>query len=245
MERPAFELLNVHRRSDGYEVLAGVDLRVEAGERVALVGAARAGKSTLVRALLDLCAIDSGSIRLEGQPHTGQSVRARLAYLPEQFQPPFYLRGRGFIDYMLALYGVRPADAPIGDVCTPLGLDGEALAQPVQSYSQSTARLLALAACLLSRRPLLVLDEPMTGLEPGARERLRAVLRAHQDGRASMLFTAATVSDAEGLAHRIAVLHGGRIVAAGSPQALVERAETSDLIGAIQRLAGERIAIAH
>ncbi len=238
MMRPAVEFVNVCRWSGAGAPLAGVDLRVEVGERVALVGANGAGKSTLIRALLDLCAIDRGAIRLHGQAHTGQAARAGLAYLPEKFQPPQYLHGRGYLEHMLALYGVRPADAPIAPVCARLGLDERLLQWSVQAYSRGATQLLGLAGCLLSARPLLVLDEPLCGLDAVARPRLRDALAAHPGGAATVLFTTADTADAEALADRIAIVHGGRILATGTPDGVARRVGAPDLASVLERLRG-------
>ena len=238
MTSPAIEFRDVHRRLGAADVLAGVDLAVAPGETVALAGANGAGKSTLIRALLDLRAIDRGSIHLEGRAHTERRVRERLAYLPERFQPPYYLRGRGFLDYMLALYGVRPADAPVDPTCGRLGLDRDALERPVQTYSKGMAQLLGLAACLLSGRPLLVLDEPMSGLDPAARVRLQDALHERRRDGATTLFTTHLMADAAALADRVAILDGGRIVAEGRTDELVQRFEAPDLETAFMKLVG-------
>jgi len=238
MTTPAIEFRSVQRNLADHAVLAGVDLAVEPGETLALVGANGAGKSTLIRALLDLRGIDAGSIRLDGRPHTERSARARVAYLPERFQPPYYLRGRGFLEYMLALYGVRPGDVSLEDVCARLGLGREALDQSVQTFSKGMAQMLGLAACLLSKRPILVLDEPMSGLDPTARVRLQEVLTEQRDGGTTVLFTTHLLQDAEALADRIAVLHGGRIVAYGTPESLTQQYRTGTLEAAFVRCIG-------
>jgi ABC-2 type transport system ATP-binding protein len=244
MSDAAIELRGVHRRMGGREVLAGVDLGVAPGETVALVGANGAGKSTLIRALLDLRAIDRGTIRLEGHHHTERRARARVAYLPERFQPPYYLAGRGFIDYMLALYGVPPAEVPVAEVCATLGLDAAALARSVQTYSKGMAQLLGLAACLLSRRPLLVLDEPMSGLDPAARLRLQEALAQRRADGATVLFSTHLMADAEALADRVAILHGGRIVADARPRELARHYGADTLETAFVHCVGEGAPVA-
>lgn len=231
----AIEFHDVHRRLGERDVLRGVELAVDPGSVVALIGVNGAGKSTLIRALLDLRGIDRGTIRLEGRDHGVRHARERLAYLPEAFQPAYYLSGRGFIDYMLALYRVRSHEAPVADVCARLGLDGEALGRSVQTYSKGMAQMLGLAVCLLARRPLLVLDEPMNGLDPTARVRLQAALRDHAGHAATILFTTHLVADAEALADRVAVLHDGRIVADAPPAELAARFGVDDLETAFVR----------
>lgn len=236
---------DVCRRLGGADILRDLSLYVEAGEIVALVGANGVGKSTLIKALLDLRAIDAGSISIEGRPHTDARARDRVAYLPERFQPAYYLRGRGFIEYMLALYGAAPDEGRIERVCSRLGLGPQALGASVQTYSKGMSQMLGLAACLLSGRPILVLDEPMSGLDPTARVRLQGVLREHREDGGTILFTTHLMADAEALADRVAVLHGGHIVADAAPTELMAQYQVSDLESAFVECVGGIEAPAH
>ena len=222
-------LSGLNHTLDGRPVLRNVDLDVSTGSIVALVGANGAGKSTLIKALLDIGGLDAGSVHIDGHPHTDRRARSRLAYLPERFQPPYYLRGREFLAYMLALYGKRAADAPIDTMCAALGLSPAALGQPVQSYSKGMSQMLGLAACLLAERPLLVLDEPMSGLDPVARMRLRDVLRERHAAGTTILFTTHLLADAEMLADRVAMLHAGEIRAVGTSAAICEQFNVASL----------------
>lgn len=216
----------------GHAILDGVDLEVPRGGCLALVGANGAGKSTLIKAMLDIGGLDAGSIRIAGSAHTHRQARSGLAYLPERFQPPYYLRGREFLHYMLALYGLRPGDAPLDAMAGALGLPASALERPVQTYSKGMAQMLGLAACLLSERPLLVLDEPMSGLDPVARLRLRDVLHERHAAGGTILFTTHLLADAEMLADRIAILHAGRIAALGTRDELCRRFGVASLVDA-------------
>src|SRR6185295_20294310 len=93
------------KRYGSVAALCGVDLEVAAGEGFALVGANGAGKTTLIRCLLDLAACDAGTIELFDSAASNPAARRRLAYLPERFNPPHYLRGAEFLRAMLALGG--------------------------------------------------------------------------------------------------------------------------------------------
>lgn len=225
-------LINLHgvgHQLGGRSVLSKIYLQVDAGECLALVGANGAGKSTLIKAMLDIGGLDAGRIHIDGIPHTDRRARTQVAYLPERFQPPYYLLGREFLAYMLALYGKRAADAPIDTMCAALGLSPAALGQPVQSYSKGMSQMLGLAACLLAERPLLVLDEPMSGLDPVARMRLRDVLRERHAAGTTILFTTHLLADAEMLADRVAMLHAGEIRAVGTSAAICEQFNVASL----------------
>lgn len=210
-------------------VLTGVDLELRPGESLALVGRNGAGKSSLIKGMLDLTAVDAGSITIDGVASGDRHARGRLAYLPERFQPPWYLRGREFIDCMLALYRVLPDAAETERTCARLGLAAADLDRPARTYSKGMAQMLGLAACLLSGRDLLVLDEPMSGLDPTARVRVQQTLLDRHAAGASVFFTTHLLADAERMADRVAILHGGRIAALGTPVELCDRFHADDL----------------
>jgi len=141
--------------------LDGVDLDVARGEAFGLAGLNGAGKTTLIKCLLDFCSVDSGRIRILGVDHRQPRARAPLAFLPERFIPPYYLRGRDFLRYMLTLHGVpyRPAQAEA--MLAALDLDLSALVKPVRAFSKGMTQKLGLAACLLTTT--------REGIDPGHR----------------------------------------------------------------------------
>jgi ABC-2 type transport system ATP-binding protein len=238
MSAPILQFQNVHRRVGGLHLLAGVDFRVDPGQTVALVGVNGAGKSTLIKLLLDLQAIDAGAIEIDGVAHTDRHAREALAYLPERFQSPYFLRGTQYLDYMARLYRTpRPREEMVAQA-GQLGLTAAELERPAQTYSKGMAQMLGLAACLLSGRRLLVLDEPMSGLDPTARVRLQRALRDARAVGRTIFFTTHLMQDAEALADRVLVLHEGRIVADESPADLAAR-QDGDLESAFVHLVGE------
>lgn len=239
MNGSALSITGLRHNAGGRVILDGVDLQLDAGETVALVGANGAGKSTLIRTILDLRAADGGTITLAGRSNTDRRARAAVAYLPERFQPPAYLSGNEFIEYMLALYGVAPASQGAREAAAALGLGVETLTRPVATYSRGMGQLLGLTACIASGRPLLIFDEPMDGLDPAARVRLRQALNVRRAEGAGILFSTHLLSDAAEFADRVAILHDGRIAAAGSVAELCERFGADDLEAAYLHCTGE------
>jgi ABC-2 type transport system ATP-binding protein len=217
------QVQGVSKHYAGQAALLEVDLAITAGASVGLVGLNGAGKTTLLKSLLDFCAIDQGSIRLFGLPHDDPAARARLAFLPEQFAPPYYLTGEDFLRYLAALHGHGYVRAQALDLCAQLDLAPASLRQPVRHYSKGMRQKLGLAACLLGGKELLLLDEPMSGLDPRARALSKACLRRHHEAGHSLFFSSHSLGDIEELCDQLAVLHRGKLVFFGTPQAFCEK----------------------
>ena len=198
-------------------MLQGVDLELQAGECFGLVGVNGAGKTSLIKCMLDFCALDGGSIDIYGQPHSRPASRLPLGYLPERFTPPYYLTGADFIRYLLTLQGLAYDPDAVGAMLAALDLDPAALKRTVRSYSKGMTQKLGLAACLLARKPLYVLDEPMSGLDPKARALLKQQLRQLHQAGSTVFLTSHMLADVDELCDRMAILHEGRVRFAGSP----------------------------
>jgi len=217
MTHPALRIQQVTKRYGAASVLRGVDLELRAGECFGLVGVNGAGKTSLIKCLLDFCALDGGSIEIFGQPHHQPSSRAPLGFLPERFTPPYYLTGADFIRYLLSLQGWAYDAHAVDAMLAALDLDPAALKREVRSYSKGMTQKLGLAACLLARKPLYVLDEPMTGLDPKARALLKDQLRSLHRAGSTVFLTSHALADVDELCDRMAILHDGAIRFSGTP----------------------------
>ncbi len=227
--RIALRLDAVTKGWSGRPVLRGIDLEVAAGEYFGLVGVNGAGKTTLIRLLLDFARPDAGGIRIFGREQTDHRARARLCYLPERFTPPHFMTGREFLRYMASLHGLTFDRAAVADMFRRLDLDPEVFRRPVRAFSKGMAQKLGLAACLLSGRDLLVLDEPMSGLDPRARALLKEDLLNRRGQGQTLFFTTHLLHDVEALCTRLAILHQGRICFVGTPDECKAGYGTDDL----------------
>jgi ABC-2 type transport system ATP-binding protein len=219
----AFRAAGLVKRFGAHTALDGVSMEVAPGAALGLVGANGAGKTTFIKCALDLCAADAGRVEIFGRDSRQASARARLAYLPERFVPPYYLLGREFLAMTLELAGASFARANANALAAELELDPEALDRPVRQLSKGMTQKLGLAACFLLPRDLYLLDEPMSGLDPAGRVAVKAVLARMHRGGGALLFTSHVLSDVEELCSAITVLERGSVRFRGAPAELCRR----------------------
>lgn len=197
-------------------VLNDIDLEVSKGHFYGVVGLNGCGKSTMIKAILDLVSIDTGSISLFGKPHRSVVAREQVAYLPDRFSPPAHLRCKDFIQYMMELHSCRQSNEAIHEMFEALELDREIMKFSVGRLSKGMTQKLGLASCLLSRKSLLILDEPMSGLDPKARVLFKKQLfRLKQQG-VTLFFSSHVLADVDELADEMAVLHTSRMLFQGT-----------------------------
>jgi ABC-2 type transport system ATP-binding protein len=226
---PALRFTQLTKRYGNHSALVDFSLAVRQGEFFGLVGVNGAGKTTLLKCLLDFCSFDSGTVEIFGVSHRQTKSRARLAFLPERFNPPYYLTGRDFLQYMARLHGAAYAESAVHRVFAGLDLDIAALDKPARSYSKGMTQKLGLAACLLSGKDLQILDEPASGLDPKARALFKRELAGLRNTRRTVFFSSHALSEVEQLCDRLAVVHEGRLRFAGSPAELRQAYDAHDL----------------
>ncbi|NKY16238.1 ABC transporter ATP-binding protein [Streptomyces somaliensis DSM 40738] len=205
----------------------GIDLDVLGGEVFGLLGPNGAGKSTLVRQLTGLMRPDSGGVEVLGHDlvrHPDRAARL-IGYLGQESTALDELTVALAAETTGRLRGLtaRAARAERDAVLDELGL-GELAGRPLKRLSGGQRRLACFAAVLVGERPLLVLDEPTTGMDPTARRAVwAAVDRRRAEHGATVLLVTHNVIEAETVLDRVAVLHRGRVVACDTPAALKER----------------------
>jgi ABC-2 type transport system ATP-binding protein len=208
----------------GPRAVDGIDLRVEPGEVYGFLGPNGAGKSTTVHMLTTLLPPTAGSARVAGHDvvKEGAEVRAAIgAALQEAALDPF-LTGREHMKLQTALHGMRGAEARerSDQLLARVGLT-QAADRRVGGYSGGMKRRLDLALALVHRPRILFLDEPTTGLDPQSRSALwDEVGRLAADRGVTVFLTTQYLEEADVLADRVGIIHKGRLVAEGTPEAL-------------------------
>ena len=211
------------RRYGRFLAVDGLDLEVQPGEILGFLGPNGAGKTTTLRCCAGLLRPDRGEILVAGASlgHRPRAARAAMGFVPDR--PFLYerLSAREMLDLIGALYDVPPATARLraGELIERLDLAGAA-DDLIESYSQGMRQKVAVAAAVLHDPPLLMLDEPLIGLDPRAARVLKDLLRERADAGHGVLVSTHLLDVAERLCDRVTILHHGRRLAEGSLAAL-------------------------
>lgn len=217
LAEPALQVRGLRKSFGQVEVLRGVDFDVAPGEIFALLGSNGAGKTTVIRILSTLLDPDAGTLSVEGRDVLAEPARVREAIsLTGQFAAvDDVLTGRENLALVAKLRHVaRPEQ--IADALLARFSLTDASSRRVGTYSGGMRRRLDIAMSLIGDPPVIFLDEPTTGLDPQARLEVWAAVRELAASGTTVLLTTQYLDEAEHLAHRIAILHGGRIIADGT-----------------------------
>ena len=216
---PAVEAHDVVKRCGETTALRGVDLEVEAGTVLGLLGPNGAGKTTMVRVLATLLPPDGGRASVLGHDvvHEAQRVRELIALTGQSAAVDEILTGRENLRMFGRLFRLsrHEADRRAAELLERFGL-ADAADRAAKTYSGGMRRRLDLASSLLTRPPVLFLDEPTTGLDPRSRNQIWEVARELVRAGTTLLLTTQYLEEADQLADRIVVIDHGRVIAQGT-----------------------------
>ncbi len=193
--------------------VSGVSFQVPQGSVFALLGHNGAGKTTTINCILDLIHPDQGEVRIFDRDHRDSKARSGLGYLPER--PYFFehLTGRELLAFYADLLGI-PARAQKEEINRALQRTGMAASagRRLKKYSKGMLQRIGLAQALLGDPQLLILDEPMSGLDPVGRREVRDLLRALKAQGKTIVLSSHIVPDVEMLADSVGILNEGQMV---------------------------------
>jgi ABC-2 type transport system ATP-binding protein len=196
--------------------LAEVDLRIEAGEVLGLLGPNRAGKTTLLKVLLSLCRPTQGRVTRFGRPVSDRRSLARIGYVHENQAFPRYLTAAGLLRYYgaLALVPYDEVQRRVPQLLECVGL-GDRANEPIARFSKGMVQRLGMAQALINDPDLLVLDEPTEGLDVTGRMLVRDLILDRRRRGRTVLLVSHLLTEVEAVCDRIAILVAGRLVSSG------------------------------
>jgi ABC-2 type transport system ATP-binding protein len=231
--RQAVAVTNLRKRFGDVEAVRGITFHVNPGEIYGLLGPNGAGKSTTINILCGLVAPDGGSARLNGIDVVQRPLEARrtLGVVPQEVAVYRELSARDNLAFFGRLYGLRGAElrARIDEILERVSLADRAR-EPVERYSGGMLRRLNIAAGLLHRPRVVLLDEPTVGLDPQTRLNILDLVRAIAGDAAAVVYTTHYLDEAERLCDRIAIIDHGAILAEGTLAELRQAAGEREIV---------------
>ena len=205
-----------HLRLRRCRVLDGLSLSVRRGEIFGLLGQNGAGKTTVIKIILGLIFADSGSVRILGRKNTMAAVRQRIGFLPENPYFYEYLTAREFLDYCGRLFGYSAEERRqrIEEILARVRMSDRADIQ-LRKFSKGMVQRIGLAQALINDPDFVILDEPMSGLDPIGRREFRDIILSLRERGKTVFFSSHILADAEALCDRIAIVREGVVGAEG------------------------------
>jgi len=210
--------LNLKKRKS----LEGLNMQVEAGEIFGFIGPNGAGKTTAIKLLMRLIFPTAGTARILGKPIRDIDLHRDVGYLPEQPYFYDYLTAAELLDYFARIHDLPAAERRqrVAAMLKKVGLETAGKIQ-LRKYSKGMLQRAGVAQAILHDPKVVILDEPMSGLDPiGRREVRDIILELKQEGR-TVMFSTHILSDAEMLCDRVGVIVGGKLRGIGAPEQLL------------------------
>lgn len=256
MQQPAIQVRNLRKnfqRRSGFRkkselwAVDDVSFSVAQGETYGLLGPNGSGKSSLIRILSTLLIADSGYVEMLGFTLPEQADEVRRIIGRVSVDAAFYkkLSARENLLYTALLYGqnAREAEGRVMQILKQLGMENAKFSTPLEEMSRGMQQKISIARALMINPPLLLLDEPTTGLDPKSRRDVQSFLEDLQAREGTtILLTTHDMAEAERLCARIGFLAHGKLVAEGTATQLMRQAGAATLDDAFIRLTGEELA---
>jgi len=206
------------------EVLKGLSFDVRRAEIFGFLGPNGAGKTTTIKAITELIYPDSGTIAVCGLPHTTLEAKRKIGFMTESPYVYSHLTGREFLRFCAELLGVARSQQEdrISRVLNDVGMAGSG-DRKMGAYSKGMLQRVAFGQALLGDPELLILDEPMSGLDPIGRRDVRDMILRQAAAGVTIFFSSHIIPDVEALCDRVAIVVDGRVRAVGTVRDLVSR----------------------
>jgi ABC-2 type transport system ATP-binding protein len=206
------------------EVLKGLSLEVEKGEIFGFLGPNGAGKTTTIKAVTGLVVLDRGEISIGGQPHDSMQAKRSIGFMAESPYLYNYLTGREYLRFSAELLEVENAevDDRVESILAQVSMTGRA-DRKMRTFSKGMLQRIALGQALLGEPELLILDEPMSGLDPIGRRDVRDIILAEKERGMTVFFSSHIIPDVETVCDRVATVIDGTVRGVGAVRDLIAR----------------------
>ncbi|MBW2594102.1 MAG: ABC transporter ATP-binding protein [Deltaproteobacteria bacterium] len=223
-------MINLDSVTKKFGTLTAVDnvsYTIKKGESFALLGPNGAGKTTIVRMLLDFIKPSSGGITINGLPVSDPASRRHIGYVAEQHRIPPYLSGLEYLSRHASLIGLsgETAGNEVDRVLDMVSMKGQERKKSAE-YSRGMKQRMGLGAALLDRPELLILDEPVTGLDPIGIRDVRKIIEALRDKKMTVVLNSHLLSEVEKTCDTAAIMYKGKILIKDTINAIVKDNET-------------------
>jgi ABC-2 type transport system ATP-binding protein len=212
------EVSKLYKEFNGKNVLADVSLFLGTGQTLGLVGKNGAGKSTLIKIILGFLSPTSGTVRVFGREISANS--GLVGYLPEHASYHLVFSGKEYLTLLSKMSGVMDVDKRVLEVLVLVGMTNDA-GRRMSRYSKGMLQRIGLAQAILLDPALLILDEPLTGLDPSGQKDLRDIILELQKRNKSILLCSHLLNEVERLCTQISIIHNTSIVAQGNMKELL------------------------
>lgn len=187
-------------------VIKETSIVVKEGDIFGLVGLNGVGKTTLIRCILDFVDIDAGSIKIFGRDYKDFEIKKQIAFLPDNFRPSKLVTGYEFIKFYCDIKSISFDKQKVNEIAQKLDLDVKYLSYKTSECSKGTVQKIGLVSCIVSDPKLLILDEPMNGLDVRARLYLKKILKSLVP-QSTIMFSSHILSDIEEICDTIGIFH--------------------------------------
>ncbi len=227
---------NLSYSISGVDILKALNIEIPFNSYFAIAGVNGAGKSTLIKLILDLIRPVNGSeIKILGRQNQITGCRDRLAYLPEKFDVKKTVTGWQYLNFVTSIYKTPLSKNTAAELAEKLDFPPDRLKSKVGSYSKGMVQKLGLISCFILDRELLILDEPLSGLDPSARYHFKNLLLEEKQKGRTMLYSTHMLADAEEICDQFGILHGGEMRFIGTPTECMNTFEAQTLEKAYMR----------
>lgn len=203
------EVKKTYRGKKRVEALKGVSLSLQEGEIFGFVGPNGAGKTTLIKIIAGILKADSGTIRILDKSPTSPEGKNLRGFLPENPQTLRNLTGREFLKFCASVLG-KPGEKT-EELLSLVGLS-EAGDRKLKEYSKGMLQRIMIAQSLIGDPPLLIYDEPLSGLDPIGRKDVKQIIRELKTRGKTVFFSSHIIEDVEELVDRVAIIGNGKII---------------------------------